>query len=124
MGKPIVMGRKTWESIGRPLPGRTNIVLTRQPGYEAAGAVVVDSIDSALDVADADEIMIIGGGQLYTELLPRAHRVYLTRINAEIEGDTFFPKLDQDEWELASSIAHDADERHAHSFEIRRYDRR
>ncbi|MDX1508215.1 MAG: type 3 dihydrofolate reductase [Woeseiaceae bacterium] len=124
MGKSIVMGRKTWESIGRALPGRSNIVVTRQAGYEAQGAVVVDSIDRALAVEEADEIMIIGGGQLYAELLPRADRVYLTHVDTELDGDTFFPPLDDRDWELVSAEPHAADDRHAYAFEIRQYDRR
>ena len=124
MGKPIVMGRKTWESIGRALPGRTNIVVTRRSGYEAEGAVVVNSVEAALAVEDAEEVMIIGGGQLYAELLPRADRVYLTRVDTELNGDTFFPALDDGEWTLVSSEPHPADERHAYGFDIRLYDRR
>lgn len=124
MGKPIVMGRKTWESIGRALPGRSNIVVTRQAGYEAEGAVVVDSIEAALSVEEAAEFMIIGGGQLYAELLPRADRVYLTHVDTELDGDTFFAPLDDRDWELVSAEPHAADDRHAHAFEIRQYDRR
>ena len=124
MGKPIVMGRKTWESIGRALPGRTNIVVTRQSDYAAEGAVVVNSIETALAVEDADEVMIIGGGQLYAELLPRADRIYLTYVDATVEGDTLFPELDENEWELVASEPHLADDRHAFAFEIRQYDRR
>ncbi len=125
MGKPIVMGRRTWESIGRPLPGRQNIVITRQSGFEAPGASVVDSPEAAVEaVNDADEVMIIGGGEIYRRFLPMADRVYLTRVDADIEGDTFFPALEDSEWKVESSEAHATDERHAYAFEFRVYSRR
>lgn len=101
MGKPVVMGRLTHESIGRPLPGRRNIVITRQPGYTAEGCEVVASPAAALDAAaDAGEIMVIGGGTIYRELLPLVERVYLTRVRTRPEGDVFFPVLREDEWQL------------------------
>ncbi len=125
MGKPIVMGRRTWESIGRPLPGRQNIVVTRQRDFEAAGTTVVDSPEAAVATADeTDELMIIGGGEIYRRFLPIAHRVYLTRVEVDVEGDTFFPALDDAEWRLASTESHPADERHAWAFEFRVYERR
>ena len=101
LGKPVVMGRKTYESIGRPLPGRTNIVVTRQPDYSAPGVRVATSTESALALASevatgdgASEVMVIGGEQLYRSLLPHAERLYLTEVDAEVEGDAFFPELD------------------------------
>ena len=101
MGKPIVMGRLTHESIGKALPGRLNIVISRQPGYRAAGCEVVDSPDAALAVAnDAEEIMVIGGGRIYAEMLPLADRIYLTRVHANPDGDAFFPDLDPAEWRI------------------------
>ena len=125
MGKPIVMGRRTWESIGRPLPGRQNIVVTRQPDFEAAGATVADSPDAAVAAAEeAGELMIIGGGEIYRRFLPVADKVYLTSVDAEVEGDTHFPALDDSEWALESSERHEADERHAYAFEFRVYGRR
>jgi len=97
-GHPVVMGRKTWESLPekfRPLPGRTNIVVSRQEGYEATGAIVVHSIDAALDAAEAaagsEEIFIIGGAQIYIDTLPFADRLYITSVNDDAEGDAFFP---------------------------------
>lgn len=117
MGHPIVMGRRTWESIGKPLPGRANIVLTRQPGYEAPGAVVVDSIAAAKRAAgDCDELMIIGGAHLYEQVLPEAKRIYLTEIHAELEGDTYFPELSQDEWACVSREDFQKDERNPHDY--------
>jgi dihydrofolate reductase len=111
MGKPIVMGRLTYDSIGRPLPGRQNIVITRQADFEAEGCDVVQSIDAAIEAAgDAEEIMIIGGSHIYQEFLPRADRVYLTRVQAEVEGDTFLPELVADEWREISRTMYFADE--------------
>ena len=124
-GKPIVMGRKTHESIGRPLPGRQNIVLTRDAAYATAGCDVATSAEEALALAgDADEVMVIGGGEIYRAFLPVADRIYLTRVDAEIAGDTEFPPLDETEWELVSSEAHPADSRHAYAFEMMRYERK
>lgn len=92
MGHPIIMGRKTHESIGRVLPGRTNIVITHDPNYQVEGCVVVHSLDEALQkTKDADEVFVIGGGQIYAEALPLANKLYLTYIDKEIEGDVFFP---------------------------------
>ena len=95
MGKPVVMGRKTWESFPkRPLPGRTNIVITRNPDFKAEGAQIVTSLDAALKAAgDVPEIMILGGAEIYNMALPRAHRIELTEVDATPEGDTFFPAL-------------------------------
>ncbi|WP_299493007.1 type 3 dihydrofolate reductase [uncultured Shewanella sp.] len=99
MNKPIVMGRKTFESIGRPLPGRHNIVITRQANFSADGVTVVDSIDAALKIVDqSDEVVIIGGGQLYAAMLPKVDRLYLTEIELDVEGDTFFPHWDDGSW--------------------------
>jgi dihydrofolate reductase len=115
MGKPIVMGRLTWESIGRPLPGRHNIVISRQAGFVADGCTVVGSPEAAIEAAieaagDAPEIMVIGGGHIYTAFLPLADRIYLTRVHAEVEGDAFFPELVEREWDVVDSEAHEADD--------------
>jgi dihydrofolate reductase len=100
MGKPIVMGRRTHESIGRPLPGRHNIVVTRNPGYLSEGCTVVHSVDEALETAaGSEEVVIIGGAELYGQLLPRADRLYLTFIDQEFSGDTYFPKFDMSQWD-------------------------
>ena len=125
MGKPIVMGRKTWDSIGRPLPGRQNIVITRQADFAAPGCDVVASPDAALAVAgDADEVMVIGGSQVYASFLPDAACVYLTRVHAEIEGDAYFPALDTAEWELVDEERHPADERNEFDYSFRRFARK
>ncbi|MBL7250673.1 dihydrofolate reductase [Alloalcanivorax sp. C16-2] len=105
LGKPIVMGRNTWESLKRPLPGRTNIVISRQPDYQAEGAKVVETLDQALELAGhvahidgQDEVVVIGGAQIYALALPRADRLYLTEVHAEVPGDTYFPVLDAAQW--------------------------
>ena len=101
IGKTIVMGRKTFESIGRPLPGRTNIILSRDKNYLAEGCVVAHTMEEALEVVDdEEEIMIIGGAQLFGQLISRANRLYLTRIDAEFEGDSYFPSIQSDEWRV------------------------
>ncbi len=120
LGKPVIMGRKTWESIGRPLPGRTNIVITRQAGYQADGARVVDTLDAAVELAESvalidgvDEVMVIGGADIYRLALSRADRLYLTEVHADVEGDAFFPDWERSAWrEVARALqpARDAGE--------------
>jgi len=124
MGKPIIMGRKTWESIGRPLPGRQNIVITRQPGFQAEGCDVVTSIDAGIAAAgDVEEIMVIGGGQIYDVALPAAERLYLTRVHTEIEGDAFFPEIDEGEWRLVSDEQHRSDDKNEYPYSFQAYER-
>ncbi len=126
LGKPIIMGRKTWESLGRPLPGRLNIVISRQAGLELEGAEVFTDLDAALQRGyqwaaqkGADEVMVIGGGQLYQAALQLAQRVYLTRIDLELEGDTFFPVLDAQHWQQIEAETHPAQEQEpAYTFEV------
>jgi dihydrofolate reductase len=125
MGKPIVMGRLTWESIGRPLPGRQNIVITRQMGFSADGVDVVASPAAALAVSgDAEEIMIIGGGQIYDLFLPKAGRLHLTRVHTEIDGDAFFPAIDNNDWELVDSESYEAGEVNEFDFDFMTYERK
>jgi len=101
MGHPIVMGRKTWESIGRALPGRRNIVVSRNPGFVACGAEVASSLDAALArCADAEELFVIGGAELYTQALPIARRAIVTEIDADYDGDAHFPILDSAQWQV------------------------
>lgn len=109
LGKPVVMGRKTFESIGRPLPGRSNIVVSRNAGFQAAGVVVERDLDSALATAQriarrdgASEVMVIGGAEIYRQALPRASTLYLTRVHATIEGDAFFADVDPMQWDCVS----------------------
>jgi len=112
LGHPILMGRKTYDSIGRPLPGRTSIVITRNPEWRADGCIVVPSIDTALQaVADRDEVFVIGGSELYAQTLPRADRLYLTEIDADFAGDAWFPQLDPAEWQELSRETHADDGR-------------
>ena len=117
MGKPIVMGRKTWQSIGRPLPGRQNIVVTRNPDFAAAGCDLADSIESALALAgDVDEIMLIGGAGLYAQAMPLASRLYLTLIHHRFpEGDAWFPEIGAD-WTIAEQRRFDADQDNPYPF--------
>lgn len=125
MGHPIVMGRRTWESIGRPLPGRLNIVVTHNRAYDAPGATVVGSLSGAWKAAgDAPEVSVIGGSSLFAETLPVADRIHLTEVDAVVEGDTFFPGFDRSQWSEREVERHDADARHAHSFRIVVLDRR
>lgn len=124
--KPVIMGRLTFESIGRPLPGRLNIVVSSQPG-SAEGVTWVTSLDEALQAAgDAEEkeIMVIGGGRVYEQMLKRADRLYLTHIDAEVEGDTQFPDYEPDEWQSTFSEFHDADAQNSHSYCFEILDRR
>ena len=117
MGKPVVMGRKTFESVGKPLPGRLNIVVTRRADFDALGGTVVTSIDDAIHAAgSAAELCVIGGAELYRQMLPMTTKIYLTRIHAQLDGDTFFPELSPTEWRETHREAHVADERHAYPF--------
>lgn len=115
LGKPVVMGRKTFESIGKALPNRLNIVITRDSSYSAEGVTVVSSTSEALDVAkDYDEVMIIGGGSIYEAFLDKADKLYLTFIDADVEGDTQFPQW-SDEFKETYSETYHADEKNAYN---------
>jgi dihydrofolate reductase len=115
LGKPILMGRKTFDSIGKPLPGRVNIVLTRDRSWSAEGLAVVHSVEEALThVSGVDELACIGGAEIFDLLMPLTTRIYLTRIDADIPGDTFFPPLAPAEWREIRSERHVADERNAY----------
>ena len=122
-GHPIIMGRKNFESIGRVLPGRQNIIITRQLNYAVDGCDVVGSLEEAIQAAQgAEDIFVIGGGEIYKQALPFVDRVYLTRVHADIEGDVYFPELGP-EWKDLSAEHHEADERHAHAFTYYVYER-
>lgn len=115
MGKPVVMGRKTYESIGRPLPGRLNIVISRDETLKIEGITTVTSIEQALEVAgDVEEVMIIGGGAIYAACLPMANKLYVTHIEAAIDGDTQFPDWG-DEFKETYSETYQADEKNAYN---------
>jgi dihydrofolate reductase len=117
MGKPMVMGRKTWESLPGLLPGRRHIVLTRDQSYRAESCTLVHTVDEALAAAgQVPEVMVVGGGTLYKEMLPRADRLYLTLVEAEIEGDTHFPEIDWEAWREVSRESHPADARNPYPY--------
>ena len=122
MGKPIVMGRKTFESFGaKALPGRTNIIITHDETYQASDSVIVHSIEEALKAAgDVDEVMIIGGASFYEQMLPKADRLYLTFVHAELDGDAWFPEINNSDWNKVEKINHKNDDknRYSHSFVI------
>lgn len=126
LGKPLIMGRKTFQSIGRPLPGRANIVITRDPGFEAEGIVVATDFDDAVRQARAiaqadgvDEIMIGGGGEIYARALPHAERIYLTEVDRVIDGDVVFPELDPAQWRECAREPHPGeDEAPPYSFVV------
>lgn len=125
MGKPVLMGRKTYESIGKPLPGRQNIVLTHSPDLRIEGIDVVNSIDSALAiVAEENEIMVIGGSTIYQMLLPQADCMYLTFVDAEFEGDAWFPPFDESQWLQSESSVHPADEKNLYACRFVTYQRK
>ncbi|MEM7078018.1 MAG: dihydrofolate reductase [Pseudomonadota bacterium] len=130
MGKPVVMGRKSFESMKAALPGRTNIVLTRDRNWARTGAQVVHSLDAAIELgreaatrSGGDEIMIIGGADIYALALPLATRLYVTLIDAEVPGDTFFPDYDESAWQVVREVAHPADERHFAPYRITTFER-
>ena len=117
LGKPIVMGRKTFESIGRALPGRQNIVLTRQSEFAADDCDVVSSIDAAIAASgDAGEIVVIGGSEIYKLFLPLAERIYMTRVHIDVDGDVRFPELDDELWQETERENHDADDLNEYEF--------
>ncbi len=117
-GHPVIMGMRTYKSIGRPLPGRKNIILTRDPAAQVEGCVVAGSIEDAIQAAGEGEIFFLGGGDVYRQILPRADRLYLTRIHEEVEGDVFFPEVDLKEWREVKRQEGVVDEKNpiAHTF--------
>ena len=124
LGKPVVMGRKTYESIGRPLPGRKNIVISRDENYKADGITAVTSVEQALKQAgDVEEVMVIGGGAIYQHCLPNADRLYVTHIKAAIDGDTQFPSYDNGCWQKVSSELRKSDEKNAYDLDFCVYHR-
>jgi dihydrofolate reductase len=124
MGHHLVMGRKTWDSIGRPLPGRTSIVITRDPAFRAGEALVAHSIDQVAGLASgADQVFFIGGAEIYRQVLPFVERIYMTLVRAHIDGDTFFPAWDPHRWRLVESVSGQADERNQYDYDFLTYDR-
>lgn len=125
MGHPVIMGRRTWQSIGKPLPGRANIVVTHDRAFRAPGCMVVHSMDEAWKAAEgAEEACVIGGTSLFAESLPTADVIHLTEVEAQVEGDTYFPDFDRSAWREVEVARHAADERHEYPFRIVRLERR
>lgn len=121
MNKAIIMGRKTWESLGRPLPKRRNMVLTRDTEYQAEGAEVFSSLELALKQVDANEAVIIGGAEIYKQALPLVETLWWTKVKAEVQGDAYFPEVDLDQFHLVSSTPFEKDEKNAYDMEFRVY---
>lgn len=124
---PIIMGRKTFESFGKPLPGRTNIVITRRDDWQAEGVVRVNSLEEALQAAgetDATEAFIIGGGDIFRQSFPMASNIYITRVHTQLEGDVFFPVIEEDKWQLFSNLDCPADDRHAYAYSFQLWKRK
>lgn len=131
MGKPIIMGRKTYDSVGKPLPGRTNIIITRNPDFRAEGTRVVSSLDEALSLAEdialidgVDEVVVVGGAEIYRLALPRASRIYITEVHAAVEGDAVFPEVDWSEWVESSRERFAAVQPNPYDYSFVVYDRK
>jgi dihydrofolate reductase len=123
-GHHVIMGRRNYESIGKPLPDRTNIVVTRNPSYRAPGCLVMHSLEAALASAQNDpEIFVIGGADIYRQALDRADRLYLTLVHAQVKGDTYFPSIDEKQWQEISRERHELDEKNPHACTFLVYDR-
>lgn len=127
MGHPIIMGRKCFESIGRPLPKRTNIIITRNPFYAVSNAFVVHSLVEAFELGameEADAVFVCGGGEIYKQAMSFIDRIYYTEVDLDVDGDVFFPALDMEEWTLVSEEAHAPDEKNPHPYIFKVYDRK
>ncbi|MEO1626736.1 MAG: dihydrofolate reductase [Bacteroidota bacterium] len=126
LGHHIIMGRKCYESIGKPLPKRTNVIVTRNPLYAASGCLVVYSLEEALQLAvdnGEEEAFIIGGAQIYQLALPYVDKLYITEVDLSVEGDVYFPELDMSEWTEEWQEAHTADEKNEHNYVFKLYQR-
>ncbi|MBS1742518.1 MAG: dihydrofolate reductase [Bacteroidetes bacterium] len=126
-GMVVIMGRKTYESVDKPLPGRINIVITTNPDWKADNVWVATNLDDALQQAattNCKEIFIIGGGEIYRQSMATADRIYMTRVHAVLDGDTFFPAIDEQVWELKKNIDFPADEKHAYAYSFQTWEKR
>jgi len=125
---PVVMGRKTFESIGsKPLAGRQNIVITRQKDWHADGTIPAKDLDAAIEISgqmDVKELFVIGGGEIYRQVFDRAHRVYMTRVHADFDGDVFFTVINEKVWKLISNLDHPADEKHTYAYTFQLWERK
>jgi dihydrofolate reductase len=127
IGHHIIMGRKTYESIGKPLPGRTNIVVTRNPAYQAKGCRIAHSLEEALEIArenGEEEVFVTGGRELFAQALDIADRIYLTRVHADVPANVYFPDFDENDWSEKDSFHHEADEKNEHAFTVKLLERR
>jgi dihydrofolate reductase len=126
-GLPVVMGRKSFDSLGKPLAGRKNIIITRQNDWHVEGTIRVKSLEEAIDVVkgmDVKEMMVLGGGEIYSQIFGKAKRIYMTRVDAELEADTYFPVIDPKEWKLVSEKDHPVDEKHKYAYSFQVWERR
>jgi len=125
MGAPVVMGRKTYESLKiQPLPGRRNIIISRNSDYQAAGCDIFSSIEAAMEqLASVDKVFIIGGAELYKQMLPKAQELYVTQVDVAVTGDRYFPEISAQEWQLQSESDFDADEKNPHAMRFQYYQR-
>lgn len=125
LNKPILMGRKTYESIGRPLPGRENIILTRKAGLKIEGVTVMNSLEDVIDsVQNVTELMVIGGSTIYELVLPQAQRMYLSYVDGEFEGDAWFPDFDESQWQISESVTQEPDEKNRYGCCFITYERK
>lgn len=125
MGHSIIMGRRTFESIGKPLPGRHSVVVTRKRGYSQEGITVAHSLEEALNLCSGEEeVFVIGGAQIFEQAMPLASKLYITKIHHVFEGDTFFPEIPQDRWELISKEDHESDEKNSRAYSFLTYRRK
>lgn len=127
-GLPVVMGRKTFESIGnKPLKGRKNIVITRQTAWDPGGILIAKDIDAAIEYTremEVKEIFVIGGGEIFRQIFEQSRRIYMTRVHTHLEGDVFFPEINPDEWNLIRSVDHAADDKHTYAYTFQIWDRK
>ncbi len=124
---PVIMGRKTFESTGKPLPGRTNIVITHREDWKADGVIIVHDMEKALQAAadtDAKEAFIIGGGEIFKANISKVNKIYITRVHAIVEGDAYFPEIDKTEWKLVSNLDFSADDRHKYAYSFQLWQRK
>ncbi|MBP1993551.1 dihydrofolate reductase [Paenibacillus eucommiae] len=123
-GHPILMGRKTYESIGKPLPGRRNVIITQNPRFSAEGCEVIHSVEQALELFHDEELFVIGGAEIFRLFLGKVDRMYITEIDHEFAADTYFPDMSMEQWELVSSEQGQQDEKNPYVFHFRIYDRK